>query len=492
MKLELYQPHPNQIKIHQSKARNRVCVAGRRFGKSALALNEALARAFQLKNQIIWIVLPQFRQAKEIYWIDPDITKYFMPYVQLKLVQMDKSELSLHILHTNSWIRLKGSDNYDSLRGSGIDLLIWDEVADVKQEAFETIKPSLADSPYHRVLYIGTPKGLNWFHDFALKGDHAHIFNDYGKGISPHEDWESWHFTSYDNLSFPEGTYDRKQFVKYIDEQRAEAVEKGKLPFFQQEYMASFEESAGRFFPQWNYKTHVIEPRIPALEYKRYGSMDWGRSAPFAWYASAVVPVNFEGVKFNRVITFDESYDTNKSPYEHAEIISGKIDYTTIDATYCDPSMARQQEDGSMSIMQQFKNSFELLTGKPPTMTKAANKRPPRWAAMDNWMRIAPDGKPYWQITANCKNLIRTIPLMQPDPNDINDIDTSLEDHGVDSISYMLQYIQWINAKVGAFGPKETDEKLYTAVIDPETGKQFSLDADKMGESNNNDTFYKW
>src|SRR3990167_1794408 len=118
----LYTPHKNQIKVHENKSKYRVVVAGRRFGKSALGLNEALARAFQIKNQIIWIILPLFRQAKEVYWIDPDITKYFTPYIQQGLIKQDQNELSLHILPTNSWIRLKGSDNYDSLRGAGIDM----------------------------------------------------------------------------------------------------------------------------------------------------------------------------------------------------------------------------------------------------------------------------------------------------------------------------------------------------------------------------------
>ena len=163
MKLKLYQPHVNQVKIHESTARYRVVVAGRRFGKSALALNEALARAFQLRDQIIWIILPLFKQAKEIYWIDPDIVKYFMPLVQRGLVKLNNSELSLHVKSTNSWIRLKGSDNYEGLRGSGIDLIVWDEVADVKELAFEVIKPSLADSPDHKMLYIGTPKGIKYF-----------------------------------------------------------------------------------------------------------------------------------------------------------------------------------------------------------------------------------------------------------------------------------------------------------------------------------------
>ena len=440
----LYVPHANQKKIHLSKARYRVVVAGRRFGKSALALNEALARAFQLKNQIIWIILPLFRQAKEVYWIDPDITKYFIPYIQAGLIKMDKNDLSLHILSTNSWIRLKGSDNYDSLRGAGLDLIIWDEVADTKEDAFQAIAPALADSPRHRALYIGTPKGLNHFHDFALYGNHQGSIPTFEKPLAVRQDWETWHFTSLDNLSWPEGSFERKQFIEYIQQQRDEAEEKGRLSFFNQEYMASFEESAGRFFPKWTYKTHVLDKEFyPSEKYIRLGSFDWGRTAPFAWYAHAIVPTEFEGKKFNRVITFKEVYDTNKSPFEVAQMIAGKIEYKTIRTTYTDPSMGRLMEDGSASIVRQLSRAFEETSKVTPVFVAAANKRNARWVIMDNWMRTAPDGLPYWMITRDCINLIRTIPLMVPNPHDLEDLDTTLEDHAVDSCSYALEYIPW-------------------------------------------------
>jgi terminase large subunit-like protein len=444
MKFALYEPHANQIKIHSSKAKYRVVAAGRRFGKSALALNEALARGFQLKNQIIWIILPLFRQAKEIYWIDPDITRYFMPYIQAGLIKMDKNDLSLHILSTNSWIRLKGSDNYDSLRGAGLDLIIWDEVADTKIEAFEAIAPALADSPRHRALYIGTPKGLNHFHDFALYGNHNGTISTFEKPIAVRKDWETWHFTSLDNMTWAPGSFERNQFVEYIEQQRLEAEEKGKISFFNQEYMASFEESAGRFFPKWTYKTHVLDSEFyPKEGYVRLGSMDWGRTAPFAWYAHAIVPTEYHGQRFNRVITFKEVYDVNKSPFEAAQLICAKIDYKSIKNTYVDPSMGAAMIDGAASIVRQLARSFEEIQKISPTFEKAANKRPARWAIMDNWMRTAPDGLPYWMITRDCINLIRTIPLMVPDPHKLEDLDTTLEDHAVDSCSYALEYIPW-------------------------------------------------
>lgn len=462
MEFNLYQPHENQIKIHEHPAKNRVVVAGRRFGKSALGLNEGLATAFQVDNQIIWIILPLFRQAKEIYWIDPDVTKYFMPFVQEGLIKMDKSELSLNVLSTNSWIRLKGSDNYDSLRGSGLDLIIWDEAADIKPEAFETIKPALADSPDHRQLFIGTPKGLNHFHDFALYGDHKNLIPTFNKPIKKRDDWYTWHFSSYDNFAFAPGTYERKQFVKYIDQQKVESEEKGRLGFFNQEYMASFEEGAGRFFPKWTYKSHVYEGRIiPKKDLFIFETMDWGRSSPFAWYASVLQKVEFflheEWISFNRIFTFAELYGTEKSPAQWADEIVKKrhqYKYKKPDAIYVDPSMNNRLSDGSMSISRQMNQRFDLLEEPIVEMVGGTRDRPARWAAMDNWMLEAPDGIPYWIITTDNPNLIRTIPEMTPDDHDMNDLDTTLEDHGVDSISYGLPFMKWIDAKVGTIKRK--------------------------------------
>lgn len=472
--LKLYEPHSNQIIVHESKARYRVLVAGRRFGKSALGLNEALARAFQIPNQIIWIILPLFRQAKEIYWIDPDITKYFIPLIHKGLIKQDKSELSLHILPTNSWIRLKGSDNYDSLRGSGIDLIIWDEVADVKEEAFETIKPALADSPYHRVLYIGTPKGLNWFHDFALRGDHKGIIPTFEKPIKQHPDWQTWHFTSYDNTAWVESSYERKMFVKYIDGQREEAEEKGKLAFFNQEYMASFEESAGRFFPKWMYNTHTCRAmKDVKADLPIYASIDWGRQAPFAFYLHTEVVVEWKNIKFRRIYTFKEIYDNLKSPFEVAQMICDMFDVKRIKNFYYDPSMATALSDGSESVADQIQKAIQDIAHVWVPMTAASNKRVSRWAAVDNWMRTAPDGFPYWLITNDCKNLTRTIPLMVPDDNNIEDLDTTLEDHPIDSCGYYLQYPKWIDgSKIQGVGTPSIAEKK------PNPSAPMKIDAD--------------
>ena len=448
MDLQTYTPHANQIRVHECKARYRVAVCGRRWGKSAMLLNEAIARAMQLEKQICWIILPMYRQAKEIYWIDPDITKYFMPYVMEGLIKKNEQELSLYVKHTESWIRLKGGDNYDSLRGSGIDFLGYDEVGDMKEKTFETISPALADSPNHRVLSVGTPKGLGYFHDLALRGDHINQIPAFGKPVKKDEDYQTFHFTSYDNLTWGKESYERDMFVKHIDREKSEYDEKGRLAFFNQEYMASFEESAGRFFPRWNFKTHVLDRiSLPDVKFKRFGTMDWGRSAPFAWYSHVIMPINYEGLEFDRVITFREEYSTDKSPYEQAADIANKIDYRTISNTIVDPQMFDLGLDKSQPIVSQFQAGFRSIYKDKPYVqfTRGSKNVIGGCAAVDNWMRLAPDGLPYWMITQDCPNLIRTIPLMEPDELNIEKYNTKLEDHALDSIRYGLHWMKWVD-----------------------------------------------
>ena len=368
--MKLYTPHSNQRLIHASKARYKTVVAGRRFGKSAMALNEAISLALQVPKQIAWIVLPLYRQAKEVYWIDPDITQYFMPYVQAGICKADKSELSLYFHQTNSWVRLKGSDNYDSLRGSGIDFLAWDEVDDIKPEAFDVIEPALADSPNHKTLFIGTPKGLRKLHDCALRGDRKGIIPDFGKSVKKDSDWETWHFTSYDNLTWKKGSTERESFVKYIDKKRVEAEERGKLEWFNQEYMASFERGAGMFFPTWHYSTHTIQESVHfPLVSDIVETMDWGISAPFCWLAHWVKEENFNGLKFNRVYTFAELYASRKTPSQWADLIIKErerfsIDPEAVRKIYVDNTMFNISTDGSESIVKQFNGAFQRLSDK--------------------------------------------------------------------------------------------------------------------------------
>jgi Terminase large subunit, T4likevirus-type, N-terminal len=149
---------PPQWTVFNSDARFRVLVAGRRFGKTFLSLVE-LCRAAWSQGRLAWYVAPTYKQAKRIAW--KPLKQMTRPYWASR---PNETDLRIELI-TGGTICLRGADNYDSLRGDGLDFLILDEYASIAREAWpEVLRPALADKQ-GRALFIGTPRGYNHFYD---------------------------------------------------------------------------------------------------------------------------------------------------------------------------------------------------------------------------------------------------------------------------------------------------------------------------------------
>src|SRR5713101_5245430 len=74
----------------------------------------------------------------------------------------NETDLTIELV-SGGTISLRGADNYDSLRGDGLDFLVLDEYASMNREAWtEVLRPALSDREGH-ALFIGTPHGRNHF-----------------------------------------------------------------------------------------------------------------------------------------------------------------------------------------------------------------------------------------------------------------------------------------------------------------------------------------
>ena len=215
-----------QIDVASSGARFRVLASGRRFGKTFLCVYE-LMRAASKINQVVWYIAPTYRQAKQIAWKmlkDSVVSKNWK-------CKVNESDLSVLLLQSNSTIALRGADKPDSLRGVGINFLAIDEAADVKKEAwFEVLRPTLSDTG-GEAIFLGTPKGRNWFHDLYQRG-------------KTEDNWMSWQFTTIDGGNVPESE---------IEAARSDLDELT----FNQEYLASFVDFAGRAYYPFTVELHV-------------------------------------------------------------------------------------------------------------------------------------------------------------------------------------------------------------------------------------------
>ena len=197
--------------IAQSDARFRVLCAGRRFGKSILAIRE-MAKFARQPNKSIMYVAPTYGMARNI--IFEPLKQKMRDLRWVKKINETRMEITLV---NNSKIMLRGAENYDALRGTGVDFLVMDEMADIKPEAWsEVLRPTLsAQNPPGSALFVSSPKGLNHFKDLF----------DLGK---TQDEWESWQMTTIEGGNVP---------PEEVEAAKRDLDEKT----WRQEYEASFE-----------------------------------------------------------------------------------------------------------------------------------------------------------------------------------------------------------------------------------------------------------
>lgn len=187
-----YIPRPLQAEIHRSLRRFSVLVCHRRFGKTILAINALIDAAVRCSGQQprYAYIAPLYRQAKAIAW--DYLQRYALP---IPGTERNKSELFVEFPH-GARITLYGADNPDSMRGLYFDGVVLDEVAQMRPEVWaEIIRPELVDRKGW-ALFIGTPKGINIFHELyqqAIRNDvwYAGMFRASETGIIPADELEA-------------------------------------------------------------------------------------------------------------------------------------------------------------------------------------------------------------------------------------------------------------------------------------------------------------
>ena len=221
--------HRNQKLVHDTPARFKVIVAGRRWGKTQYARIEIITAAARKKNQLVWYIAPTYSMAFDIMW---SALKESVPRTFVKSTNETKMTI---VLKNGSVIQCKGADKPDSLRGRGVNLVVLDEYQDFKTGVWtDAIYPTLADRRGCAII-IGTPKAYN------------HLYELYKKGQSKEKDdadWASWQFPTSTSPFIPA-------------EELAAARRNMDERSFKQEFEASFETMSGRVYYPFDRNVHV-------------------------------------------------------------------------------------------------------------------------------------------------------------------------------------------------------------------------------------------
>ena len=208
---------PWQQEVYTDNTRFKVIAAGRRCGKSRLAATTLIIEGLRCpQGSAVLYVSPTMGQSRQIIW------DLLLELGREVIQSSHVNNLDITLIN-GARIYVRGADRPDTLRGVSLTYAVLDEVADIKPEAWEqVIRASLSDKK-GRAMFIGTPKGRNWFHDlWKLTGD---------------PEWKSWHFTTQDN--------------PLIDPSEIESAKKTLSTFaFKQEYMASFSNAGADVFKE--------------------------------------------------------------------------------------------------------------------------------------------------------------------------------------------------------------------------------------------------
>ena len=350
-------------------------------------------------NRKVWYVAPTFKMAKEIVWgtLKEMLNKFNW------IEDINETTMTITIRKTNSTISLKGADNYDSLRGTGLDFLILDEFADIdKRTWFEVLRASIADRLGH-VLFCGTPKGYgNWSYEMYLKGKQDN-------------DWESFQYT----------TIQGGMVTKEEIEQAKQDID---IRTFRQEFEGTFENYAGAVYYNFHPVDNVIKPK----------EIDWSKPLHLGIdfnvdpMSACVAQIEKEKVYFiDEIVIYGSNTD------ELVQEIRDRYGSKAQIICYPDPaSRQRKTSAGGRTDLSILQNAgFKVkVKHKHPAIRDRVN-------AVNSRLKDS-NGVRHIFVSQSCKTLIKGLQRqIYKENTNIPDKEDGF-DHMNDALGYMIDYLK--------------------------------------------------
>lgn len=208
----------------------------------------------------------------------------------------------------------------------------------------------------------------------------------------------------------------------------------------------------GAFFDEWNEEIHVLDhkewlPRIPQSAH-RFRAFDWGSAKPFSvgWYA---ISDGEWGLPRGALLRFQEWYGA-KAPNVGLKMTA---DLVAAGIREREKSMVGVPKygvaDPSIFIRNGGPSIAESMLIKGVNWRRADNKRQAGAEAVRQRL-VGENGRPMLYFLDTCEDAIRTLPVLQHDEDDPEDVDTDAEDHAYDEIRYACMSRPWVPRKVEA------------------------------------------
>jgi PBSX family phage terminase large subunit len=184
----------------------------------------------------------------------------------------------------------------------------------------------------------------------------------------------------------------------------------------------------GMAFSEWDKDVHVVKPFKLPEHWKRFRSVDYGRSAPFCclWFA-------IDG-DYN-IYVYKEAYQAGLNAVDQADTINEMTDYhEKIEYTVLDSACWIANQHGE--------SIADTYSSRGVYCEQASKNRLNGKDRVHAWLKVheTGDGKKVSKLKVfeNCKHLVRTLPALPIDMRNPEDVDTDAEDHAYDALRYGL------------------------------------------------------
>jgi len=337
------------------------------------------------------------------------------------------------------WLsNLDKDKDVEKYQGQQFTLIIFDELGNWATDYCWTYMTSRCRSPAGvpcQMLGTGNPGGLGhtWIKNMFIDGFKPNV--KYVIPVAYDEDAKTWVYISRcfipskleDNPKLLDKNPQYKTFLLGLPKHLRRALYNGDWDVF-----------GGQVFAEWRREKHVVQPSALAQDgWRRFYVLDWGFAAP---YALVKMAVNYDG----KVIQYGEKYGcqrgqvnvgTRESSIDVAAKAWADAVKEGVTELVADPA-CWNKNDYSPAPIQAFQDAgFRCI--------KANNDRIPGLQVVHNYMMQNDEhGFPMFQVFDTCYQTIRTLPVLLPDPNNPEDVDSKMEDHLYDAVRYglMSQY----------------------------------------------------
>lgn len=314
----------------------------------------------------------------------------------------------------------------DMLQGAEFDVIFLEEAGLLSEFQMKSIVACLRgvnDFP-KRVYFTMNPGGQGHAYLKRIFIDKKYVDGEKG------DEYEFIQSLVTDNLALMESQPDYIEQLKKLPAKLKKAWLEGDWDIFEGMFFEEFRDDPEHYKDRRF--THVIEPFDPH-GMKIYRSYDFGYNKPWScgWWA-----VDYDGVIYRILELYGCTGEPNEGDKKTPDEQFAAISAMEREHPYLKGKKIEGVADPSIWDRSRGVSVEETARKYGVYFTPGDNSRLPGWMQCHYRLRFDENGYPMMYVFSNCKDFIRTIPMLMYSQTKVEDIDTEQEDHIADEWRY--------------------------------------------------------